>query len=217
MKNLTFYKNGSTSGPWTWKQNYLWRPGDRTKANFTIQEIQGTAYLFMEWMSGDVTIRGQKPAYYVLKKTQSPSNTLSRNRKITFGANYCTANYVRSILGSPNRIDMNGRMLRYDNLNLDLLFSRNGPLSEAHLNRGYKGELETGISLASSKHDVFITYGQPTRTVQTDKLSGRNDERVLYQKGNTSRIYYGRKGLVFWFGDNTINQIVVFKGTMFLE
>jgi len=214
LKNLTFFENGNTSGPWTWRQNYLWHPGDRTQSHFTIQQMQGSLYLFMEWKSGDVTIRGQRPAYYVLKKTTNSTRlaNTSRGSNFTLGASYCTANYVRSIFGPPKRVDSGGRMLRYSDDGIDFWFSNNGPLSEVHLNRGYNGKLETGVSLASSKQEVFATYGQPGRVVQTDKLSGRNDERILYQNGNTSRIYYGRHGLIFWFRDNAINQIVVFKG-----
>ena len=32
-----------------------------------IKEIGGAPYLFLEWKSGDVTIAGMKPHYYVLK------------------------------------------------------------------------------------------------------------------------------------------------------
>lgn len=39
-------------------------------AHYLIRELNGDDYLFMEWNSGDVTIRGQKPAYYILKKKE---------------------------------------------------------------------------------------------------------------------------------------------------
>ncbi|HEW78665.1 MAG TPA: hypothetical protein ENH34_01680 [Phycisphaerales bacterium] len=68
LKRLTFYKDGKTSGPWTWKDGYLWHPGNRTKARYLIKKMDGSTYLFMEWMSDEVTIRGQKPPYYVMKK-----------------------------------------------------------------------------------------------------------------------------------------------------
>lgn len=37
-------------------------------AHFTIRKINDKDYMFMEWISGDVTIRGENPRYYVLKK-----------------------------------------------------------------------------------------------------------------------------------------------------
>lgn len=70
LKGLTFHKNGTTSGPWTWTQNVLIHPGDHTSARYVIKEIQGGTYLFMEWISGDVTIRREQPWYYVLKKKE---------------------------------------------------------------------------------------------------------------------------------------------------
>jgi hypothetical protein len=68
LKDLEFMKDGRTSGPCTWKKGSLWHPGDRTKAKYVIKEIDGVKYLFMEWISGDVTKRGRKPWYYVLKR-----------------------------------------------------------------------------------------------------------------------------------------------------
>ncbi|MHC4988479.1 MAG: HAAS signaling domain-containing protein [Planctomycetota bacterium] len=126
----------------------------------------------------------------------------------------CTADFVQSLLGSPKRIDSGGKMLRYTDHGFDLWFSGNGPLSEIHLNRGFKGKLDTGISMDSTQQDVFRKYGKPTMTVQTDNLHRKNDDRFLYQKGNISRIYYGDHGLIFWFQDDAINQIVPFKGYM---
>jgi hypothetical protein len=70
LKGLTFYKDGTTSGPWTWTQGWLYHPGDHTGARYEIKDIQGRTYLFMEWISGDVTIRREEPWYYVLKKKE---------------------------------------------------------------------------------------------------------------------------------------------------
>ena len=70
LKSLSFYENGKTSGPWQWTKGSLYHPGDNTKAKYEIRYYNDVPYLFMEWMSGDVTIRGQKPSYYVLKKVK---------------------------------------------------------------------------------------------------------------------------------------------------
>ncbi|MCX5772679.1 MAG: M56 family metallopeptidase, partial [Candidatus Hydrogenedentes bacterium] len=67
LKQLDFLPNGRTSGPWSWDNGYLYHPGDQSKAQYTTKTIRGKRYLFMEWMSGDVLIRGQKPSYYVLE------------------------------------------------------------------------------------------------------------------------------------------------------
>jgi len=68
LKGIEFKPGGATSGPWEWSKGALWHPGDQTLAKYTIKEFNGVPYLFMEWMSGDVTIRGEKPRYYVLSK-----------------------------------------------------------------------------------------------------------------------------------------------------
>jgi len=137
--------------------------------------------------------------------------------KIIFGESWCTTDYVISLLGNPFRIDSDGRMLRYTDNGIDFWFSKNGSLSEVHLNKSYKGQLKAGISLTSTSRDVFSEYGQPVNILQATNLHRKNDERILYQKGNISRIYYGKHGLIFWFNNDAINQIVFFKGTIFVE
>jgi hypothetical protein len=67
LKGVTFMPDGSTSGPWNWTKGYMWHPGDRAEGQYTIKVIDGTKYLFMEWISGDVLIRHEKPQYYVMK------------------------------------------------------------------------------------------------------------------------------------------------------
>jgi hypothetical protein len=42
--------------------------GDRTSSHYELREVQGWLYLFYEWKTGDVTIAGMKPHYYVLRK-----------------------------------------------------------------------------------------------------------------------------------------------------
>jgi bla regulator protein BlaR1 len=68
LKNMTFFKNGTTAGPWTWKDDQLWHPGDRSNAKLAIYTIHNTDYLFMEWVNGDVITGGQKPSYYVFRR-----------------------------------------------------------------------------------------------------------------------------------------------------
>ncbi len=68
LKELVFYDDGRTEGPWLWTQGIIYHPGDKTEAKYFIKTIEEEPYLFFEWMSGDVTIRGMKPNYYVLKK-----------------------------------------------------------------------------------------------------------------------------------------------------
>jgi len=68
LKELTFKQNGRTSKSWTWTKDWIRHRDGKTKAQYRIKKLAGTAYLFFPWLSGDDTIRGMKPAYYVLKK-----------------------------------------------------------------------------------------------------------------------------------------------------
>ena len=69
LKEMIFEKEGKTFKPfWTWTKNVIIHSGDKTASKYEIKEIDGGKYMFFEWKSGDVTIRGMKPKYYVLKK-----------------------------------------------------------------------------------------------------------------------------------------------------
>jgi hypothetical protein len=186
--------------------------GEFRPALYVVKNISGDMYMFFEWINGDVITRGQKPSYYVLKKTTtSPAFANSGfNRDIVIGTNYCTMDFIESKFGQAARKEE--RMLRYPAKGVDFWFSIRGILSEIHFNQGYQGQLKTGISLTSTMQDVFQTYGMPVKTLEAADLHRKNDERILYQKDDTSRIYYGRQGLIFWFRDGVVLQIVVFKG-----
>ncbi|RKX38181.1 MAG: hypothetical protein DRP64_16115 [Verrucomicrobia bacterium] len=69
LKEFEFHKGGSTHKSfWTWTKGHVYHAGDQTDAKYTVEKIDGEDYLFLEWMSGDVTIRGRKPKYYVFKR-----------------------------------------------------------------------------------------------------------------------------------------------------
>ncbi|MGL4737996.1 MAG: hypothetical protein ACRCW2_11135 [Cellulosilyticaceae bacterium] len=53
-----------------WTDNMIISKVDQTASLCTIKEIGGQTYMFYEWKSGDYSIRGLDPSYYVLKKVQ---------------------------------------------------------------------------------------------------------------------------------------------------
>ena len=72
LQDLTFLENGKMPQSWmTWTKGLVMHHGDQTASHYEIREISGKSYLFFEWKSGDVTILGMKPRYYVLKKKPS--------------------------------------------------------------------------------------------------------------------------------------------------
>jgi hypothetical protein len=72
LKGLTFLEGGKMPQAWwTWTRGVLIHHGDKTASRYEIKEIGGVSYLFLEWKSGDVTIAGMKPCYYVLRQKAS--------------------------------------------------------------------------------------------------------------------------------------------------
>jgi len=69
LKELVFKQGGWTAKPWwTWTNGLLLHRGDKTAAKYLIKQMDGVTYMFLEWKSGDYTIRHMKPKYYVLRK-----------------------------------------------------------------------------------------------------------------------------------------------------
>jgi len=68
LKDIEFNPDGTTTLGWNWTKGWITDGGSDVKAQYEIRDFNGTAYLFLPWLSGDVTIRHQKPEYYVLRK-----------------------------------------------------------------------------------------------------------------------------------------------------
>jgi len=59
---------GATS--FTWSNGHILNHADLTNSAYTIQQIDGVDYLFIEWKSGDYIFRGSDPHYYVFKREE---------------------------------------------------------------------------------------------------------------------------------------------------
>ncbi len=71
LKDIEFKPSGKTSISNTWKEQWVFDQSGKFYARFYIHTIDGIDYLFLPWLSGDVTLRGQEPWFYVL--TRAPS------------------------------------------------------------------------------------------------------------------------------------------------
>ena len=71
FKELNAQPDGEVAGSssYKWTKGLIINTGNKTAARYVIKNIDGSAYLFFEWKSGDYTIRHQKPKWYVLKKS----------------------------------------------------------------------------------------------------------------------------------------------------
>ncbi len=81
LKELRCESNGKTSLGWTWKNGWMMHSNGRTRARYYIKTMKGSTYLFLPWLSGDVTIRGEKPCYYVLTKVAGPRGKIGGQGK----------------------------------------------------------------------------------------------------------------------------------------
>jgi len=135
---------------------------------------------------------------------------------IIVGDGNCTIEFIKSRLGQPDEDledkQTNGYWLNYiKKYGLDFWFNRHKVLYEIRLDKGFKGKLTSGISLASKRQDVFATYGKPISEEFTDNLPKCYGNQILFKlKGaKNSKIYYEQKGLLFWFDGDSVTQIVI--------
>ena len=81
LKEFWFDRGGTTSLGGTWEQGRITHSNGRTRAQYHVKSMEGTTYLFLPWLSGDVTERGRKPAYYVLKKSPGEAQEAARQAR----------------------------------------------------------------------------------------------------------------------------------------
>lgn len=53
-----------------WTKGIVMHYGDKTASSYKIKEINGEKYMIYQWKSGDYTMRGMTPWYYVLKQVK---------------------------------------------------------------------------------------------------------------------------------------------------
>ncbi len=70
LAGIIIHPDGTTDGPWFWTRGLIIHRGDSTAAQYHLETIGQTIYMYFEWKSGDYTIRHQQPRYYVLRKTR---------------------------------------------------------------------------------------------------------------------------------------------------
>lgn len=69
LKGATFLDGGKMfEGWWTWTKGYALNKGEGTASAYSIRNIGGKDYLFLQWKTGDYTRFRKTPWYYVLEK-----------------------------------------------------------------------------------------------------------------------------------------------------
>ncbi len=137
---------------------------------------------------------------------------------IIFG---CTGDFIKSKLGKPDKEVHNQKdwWLNYRKT-YGLGFWVNPQedfLIEIRLNKGFRGKLTSGISMASTREQVFDIYGKPIKEETVEDFDERYDDQVLLHRSGLlgrlkpDKIYYDKYGLLFWFYGDEIKQIVIYR------
>jgi len=67
---------------------------------------------------------------------------------------------------------------------------------ELRFDQGCPLRLKNGVQIGTPEREVRAEYGIPTSTVE---------------RGHAKKLIYGKKGILFWFAQGKVNQIVVFQ------
>ncbi len=103
--------------------------------------------------------------------------------------------HLIKFLGKPDEMSEENWLCWRNNIGVDAMFIKN-KAHELRFNPGFSGKLDSGIKINSTENEVIDIYGKPDH---------------ITDKGNAKKIEYSSKGLLIWFNDGKVSQIVVFK------
>ena len=112
--------------------------------------------------------------------------------RFTVGAN---ANTVIDFLGFPDKHSQ-GRMMRWDKAGLNCLLNERDEVVELRFEKHFKGVTESGVRFGMSADEVRKIYG---------------DAGKMEWRGGGMKLIWPSRGVLIWFHDNAVFQIVVFK------
>jgi len=236
LKGVTFLPNGRTQQVWRWTKGLLLHDGDRTASVYAIKEFNGEPYMFLEWKSGDYSVRKMKPQYYVLKKDSAaplpkPEGMVAMSDEAFRAAKKTAVEQLVRNVDNANResiVAALGEPFQYvwgeSTFNKDALpdcyimqypdrvdfWIRNGRVVEVRFYKpGYV--FANGIQVGSTLDEVVKAVGQPQETVLAQK-NAFNDG-VLYKDidGRKGHCYYQRndKDVRCFFTDYKVNALYV--------
>jgi hypothetical protein len=125
---------------------------------------------------------------------------------IRFGA---TRNQLIAVLGAPDSLANNDRMLRWTTrYHFDCLVEDGRGLFEIHFNKGFEGRTSRGVGLGDSLEQIIRASGgaPPRPMVCTSEEVNRvrtGNERVLFKVMSNGRLMNlrfvdGMKGMIYW-------------------
>ena len=112
--------------------------------------------------------------------------------RFTVGSN---ANYLMDVLGVPDK-HSSGRMMKWTKSGLNCLLNDRNEAIELRFEKRSKAVTESGV-----------TFGMPATQVR--KIYG--DAGKLDWRGGGMKLIWPQRGILIWFHDDKVYQIVVFK------
>jgi hypothetical protein len=112
--------------------------------------------------------------------------------RFSVGAN---ANYLMDVLGSPDKHSQ-GRMMKWSKAGLNCLLDDTNQAMELRFEKRFHGATERGV-----------TFGMPSEQVR--KIYG--DAGKLDWRGGGMKLIWPSRGILIWFNNNKVYQIVIFK------
>jgi len=105
------------------------------------------------------------------------------------------ANHLMDVLGHPDKHSQ-GRMMKWTKEGLNCLLDDKNQALELRFEKKFHGATESGV-----------TFGMPSEQVR--KIYG--DATKLDWRGGGMKLIWPSRGVLIWFHDNKVYQIVIFK------
>ena len=112
--------------------------------------------------------------------------------RFTLGA---SANSLIDFLGFPDKHSQ-GRMMRWDKAGINCLLNNKDEVIELRFEKRFRGVTESGVRFGMSADQVRKIYGD----------AGKMDFH-----GEGMKLIWPSRGILIWFHNNAVYQIVVFK------
>jgi len=104
-------------------------------------------------------------------------------------------NSLIDALGFPDK-SSNGRMMRWDKAGLNCLFNEKNEAIELRFEKPFKGVTDRGVKFGMSPDKVRTIYG---------------DAGTMEWRGGGLKLIWPSRGILIWFHDNAVYQIVIFR------
>ncbi len=110
-------------------------------------------------------------------------------------------------MGRPDKATSRWLVFR-DQYGIDLLFDKGGKKAiELRFQAPFAWPTTRGIRPGSSLLDVEKAYGVRTKEIET--VQAGFESQVLYRIGDSAKMAYPGEGILFWFKDEKVAQIVI--------